>query len=285
MSFYEVYITPLLTTAFLWGLRTYNVIKDSWLEILRENPQLQYAVLEARYTAKVIYSFVTATRMEPRELPWLATYALVPNDVALTSMFSLVESVKPFFSSYFFDDLFGGNAEMEYTLKYISAMGSRIEPELLSPLVVIKGICKNESIYLVRKGPFSNTDGIEPSSWKKVAPPFLSVEYTHPEMGEAIELKMDAGFFREGNELFTPAFVLRMLEYQYTAYFFDEEYKVRIMDTDCNIIELDSNTYIVITETGYELKKDKVFTLDETDGYLAESDSSGYLCVTKGSKE
>jgi hypothetical protein len=57
------------------------------------------------------------------------------------------------------------------------------------------------------------------------------------------------------------------------------------MDTDCNIIELDSNTYIVITETGYELKKDKVFTLDETDGYLAESDSSGYLCVTKGSKE
>jgi hypothetical protein len=114
-----------------------------------------------------------------------------------------------------------------------------------------------------------------------VAPLFLSVEYTHTEMGEAIELKMDAGFFREGNELFTPAFVLRMLEYQHIAYYFDDDYKVRIMDTNCNIIELDSNTYIVITETGYEFKKEVVFPPVETDGYLAESDSSGYLCVAK----
>jgi hypothetical protein len=37
----------------------------------------------------------------------------------------------------------------------------------------------------------------------------------------------------------------------------------------------------VITETGYELKKEVVFPLEETDGYLAESDSSGYLCVAK----
>ena len=281
MSFYEEYITPLLTTAFLWGLRTYNVIKDSWLELLDQHPQLDYVVSEARYTANIIYSFVTGTRMEPRDLPWLATYGLVPIEVGLTSMYSLVENVKPFFSSYFFHDLFGGTAEMEYTLRYISAMGSMIGSDVLSPLVVIRGIYKDESIYLVRKGPFSNTEGIEPSSWKKVAPLFLSVEYTHTEMGEAIELKMDAGFFREGNELFTPAFVLRMLEYQHIAYYFDDDYKVRIMDTNCNIIELDSNTYIVITETGYELKKEVVFPLEETDGYLAESDSSGYLCVAK----
>jgi hypothetical protein len=219
--------------------------------------------------------------MEPRELPWLATYGIVPNEVALTSMFSLIESVKPFFSSYFFIDLFGGTAELEYTLKYISAMGSMIGSNVLCHLVVIKGIYQGESVYLVRKGPFSNTEGLKPSSWKKVASPFLSVEYTHPEMNEAIELKMDAGFFREGNELFTPAFVLRALEYQSSFYYFDENYKVRIMDTCCNIIELDSNKYIVITDKGYEQRKEEVFKLEEPDGYLAESDSSGYLCVSK----
>jgi hypothetical protein len=285
MSFYEKYITPLLTTTFLWGLRTYNVIKDSWLELLNQHPYIYYAVSEARYTGKVIYSFVTGTRMESRELPWMAIYGLVPMEVGLTSMYSLIENIKPFFSSYFFHDLFEGTVETEYTLRYISAMGSMIGSNVLSPLVVIKGIYDNQAIYLVRKGPFSNTEGLKPSSWKKVASPFLSVEYMHSEMNEAIELKMDAGFFREGNELFTPAFVLRMLEYQNISYYFDEDYKVRIMDTDCNIIDVDSNMYVVITEKGYELKKEVVFPLEETDGYLAESDSSGYLCVAKGSKE
>lgn len=282
MSFYEVYITPLLTSVFLWGLRAYNVIKDSWIELLEQHPQLDYAVSEARYGIQVIHSFLTGTRMEPRELPWLATYGITPNEVALTSMFSLVESVKPFFSSYFFNDLFGGSAELEYTLRYITAMGSRISSDLLSHLVVIKGIYQDEVVYLVNRGPFLNTKkSIEPSSWKRVAPPFLSVEYIHPEMNESIELKINAGFFREGNELFTPAFVLRALEYQPSLYYFDEYYKVRLMDTFCNIIELDSNMYVVITENGYECKKEEIFTLEEPDGYLAESDSSGYLCISK----
>lgn len=272
MSFYELYITPLLTSAFLWSLRTYNVIKDSWLTLLEENPPLQWAVREAQYATQVIYSFMTNQRMESRDLPWMATYGLLPKEEGISQRFSLVENCQPFFTSYFFEDLFGGEAEQAYTLKYISTMGSRIDTDLLSPLVVIKGFHEGESIYLVRKGPFGGS--IVPSSWKKVTNPFLSVEYTHPEMSEAIELKMDAGFFREGNELFTPAFVLRMLEYQSSGYYFDEDYKIRVMDSNCNIIELDSDMYVVITEKGYEWKKEEVFP-------LTESDSSGFLCISK----
>ena len=314
MSFYTLYITPLLTDTFLWGLRTYNVIKDSWMELLKQNPPLQWAVSEAQYGTLVIYCFLTATRMEPRELPWLATYGVMPKEVGITNRFSLIENINPFFTSYFFEDLFGGQAELEYTLKYISAMGSRIGSSMLSPLVVIKGIYKGESIYLVRKGPFYKADGykadgykadgykadgykadgykadgykadghselpMESFSWKKVATPFLSVEYTHPEMNEAIELKMDAGFFREGNELFTPAFVLRLLEYQYVPYYFDEDYTIRVMDTQCNIIDLTSSMYIVITENGYECRMEEVFPQD--DGYVPESDSSEFVCITK----
>lgn len=264
-----------ITHIFLWGVHTYNVIKDKWLDILRENPSLEWAVTETQYTTQVIYSFLTGTRMEPRELPWMATYGLGPNEHGITCYFSLIENVKPFFTSYFFNDLFGGKTELEYILKYISAIGSCIGPDLFSPLVVIKGIYEGESIYLVRKGPFSKAEGSEmvASSWKKVASPFISVEYTHPEMGEAIELKMTAGFYREGNELFTPAFVLRMLEYQHTAYFFDEDYKIRVMDTDCNIVELGSNSYVVITENGYELKKEDVF--------LTEDNEEDFVSITE----
>ena len=265
---------------FLSVIRTYNVMKDAWLEILREYPSLQWAVSETQYISQVIYSFMTATRMEPRELPWMATYGVGPNEVGITSYFSLIENVKPFFTSYFFEDLFGGKTEMEYTLKYISAMGSRIGSDLLSPLVVIKGLYQGKSIYLVRKGPFYNSEGqpMAASPWKKVDPMFLSVEYTHPEMGEAIELKLDSGFYREGNELFTPAFVLRMLEYQYTAYYFDVDYKIRFMDNQCNMFELGSDTYIVITENGYELKKEDVFLVEEDDHFI-ERDSSEFVCI------
>ena len=49
------------------------------------------------------------------------------------------------------------------------------------------------------------------------------------------------------------------LEYQSTCYFFDEDYKIRLMDMNCNIIELDSNMYTLITETGYELKNEVIF--------------------------
>lgn len=262
MSFYKVYITPLLTKIFLRGLRAYNVIKDSWIELLDQHPQVYWAVSEARYGIQVIHSFLTATRMESRELPWLATYGIEHNKVGLTTTFSLVESVKPFFSSYFFNDLFGKTTELEYTLRYITIMGSLIGSNLLSHLVVIKGIYKDEFIYLVHRGPFLNNEKpIKPSSWKRVEYPFLSVQYTHPKMNESIELKIDKGFFREGNELFTPAFVLRALEYQSTSYCFDQYYKIKIMDISYNIIELDSNMYVVITENGYECKNEEVFSL------------------------
>ena len=92
---------------------------------------------------------------------------------------------------------------------------------------------------------------------------------------------MDAGWWREGNELFTPAFVLRMLEYQPVAYYFDEDYKVRVMDMTCNIIELTSNMYIVVTEEGYEWRREEVFPPEETDGYIAENESMEFVEIDK----
>ena len=281
MSFYNAYITPLCTSAFLWGLRTYNIINDSWLVLLEENPFLQRTVSEVKYGTQVIYSFMTSTRMESRELPWMAIYGLLPNEVGITNRFTLIENFQPFFSSYLFEDLFGGNEELEYTMKYISGIGSRITSNVISPLVVIKGIYEGESIYLARKGSFSTSEkqSMIPYSCKKVSTPFLSIEYTHPEMKEAIELKLDAGWWRVGNELFTPAFVLRALEYQSNGYYFDEDYTIRLLDTHCNIIILNSNMYIVITENGYEWKREEVFP--QEDGYMGESDSSDFLCITK----
>ena len=284
MSLYEIYIVPLCINFFLWSCRTYTEIKEAWLNVLDNNHDLEWFVSEINYTIQVIYSFMTNRRMELRELPWMATYGLTPNNSSLSQTFSLVENVQPFFTSYFFEDLFGGKAEMEYTLKYISAMGTRIDPDWLSPLVVIKGFHDGEIIYIAHKGPFSNEYPIEPCSWKKSSVQFLTIEYTHPEMSEAIELKLSPGWWREGNELFTPAFVLRMLEYQSTSFIFDETYKIRLMDMDFNIIELGSDMYIVITVDGYVWKKESVLTQKKESESESESETD-FICINEKKNE
>jgi len=90
----------------------------------------------------------------------------------------------------------------------------------------------------------------------------ILVEYTHPEMEESIEFDMEDGWWIIGNELFSPSFVLRCLEYQSTSFYFDEDYKIRIMDHNFNIIEIGSDTYIEITKDGFEWKKEPIFDYD-----------------------
>jgi hypothetical protein len=73
-------------------------------------------------------------------------------------------------------------------------------------------------------------------------------------MAESIEIKMSPEWFIINNELFTPTFVLRMLEYQSQSYLYDNEYKIRIMDSECNIIEFGAEQYLFITKENYEIR-------------------------------
>jgi hypothetical protein len=82
---------------------------------------------------------------------------------------------------------------------------------------------------------------------------FVSVEYTHPDLGEPIPIKLSKEYWQVGNELFSAAFVLRYLEYQPENYSFDDKYKVVIMDGNMDIIELHLGEYIVLGLNKYEI--------------------------------
>lgn len=81
--------------------------------------------------------------------------------------------------------------------------------------------------------------------------PFIYVEYNHPNMSSAIELKIPEGMFMFRNELFTPAFVLRLLQHQVEYYYFDMDYILKIMDSSIVEIHLKSNQYIVMKSDEY----------------------------------
>ena len=114
---------------------------------------------------------------------------------------------------------------------------------------------------------------------------FLSVEYTNPKMNKSINIDIDKKYFIEGNQLLSPAFVLRCLEYQKGVlnnnsifninnlkeyfifnylfkllkieepYYFDMNYKLNIMDNNIHFLEINSNEYIVVEKDGYIIKK------------------------------
>lgn len=131
-------------------------------------------------------------------------------------------------------------------------MSADFKKENVNPLVIFKTRKSEEKsqIYIVRRGGLTY-DNI---SFEKSNAKFLSIEYTHPDLSESIELSLDRSWMIDGNELFTPTFILRMLYYQPVMFFFDEEYTVKIMDDNCKILTITMNEYMVLTKDGYEIK-------------------------------
>jgi hypothetical protein len=84
---------------------------------------------------------------------------------------------------------------------------------------------------------------------------FLSVEYTVPLSTSGVSLKIPVEMCLKGNELFSHAFVRRLLEYQSEPFEFDFNYRLKVMDGEVNEFELNNTQYIVLGETGYEVKE------------------------------
>lgn len=83
---------------------------------------------------------------------------------------------------------------------------------------------------------------------------FITVQYTNPKMKTPVTLEIPKGMYIVGNELFSPSFVLRLLNYQPCSYVFDYRYVLKIVDNNVNIIELNKNQYIKLCETSYVIE-------------------------------
>lgn len=82
---------------------------------------------------------------------------------------------------------------------------------------------------------------------------FLSVEYSNPYMKGKIYITMNKHVYLEGNELFSPTFILRYLEYQSNPFDFNMEYILHIMDNNINQFSLKRNQFIRLGERGYKI--------------------------------
>lgn len=86
---------------------------------------------------------------------------------------------------------------------------------------------------------------------------FLCIQYLHPQMkGSPIELTIPPGMMMVGNQLLTPAFVLRLLEHTvgtHYGFIFDLNYTLSVMDSHIRMFNLCSTEFVVLDETTYTI--------------------------------
>ena len=78
-----------------------------------------------------------------------------------------------------------------------------------------------------------------------------------------IELELPNHMWCKGNELFSPAFVRRCLEYQEQRFEFSLNYTIEIIDENVNVLKIMSNKYIVVEEDAVDVRNR--FGGDESD--------------------
>jgi hypothetical protein len=108
-----------------------------------------------------------------------------------------------------------------------------------------------KNFRVIRNQPFSPLSIISPPLLSSVS--FLDIQYHHPEMKDSLILEIPKEWCCVGNDLFSSAFVLRMLYYQTLPFVFDMRYSLDIMDNELNMFSLNSNQHIVLNETTYEV--------------------------------
>jgi hypothetical protein len=83
---------------------------------------------------------------------------------------------------------------------------------------------------------------------------FLSVVYVNNITQKYIDLNLDKEYYIVGNELFSPAFVYKLLLNENQADKFNMNYSIRLLSSRINIFELNNKQYIEIEENGFNVK-------------------------------
>ena len=74
----------------------------------------------------------------------------------------------------------------------------------------------------------------------------MSISYSHPKMKTSIDLNIPKSMFIVGNQLFSPVFVKRCLEYQEEDFYFDLHYTITIIDKNIQIYTIQSSEYLLV---------------------------------------
>ena len=234
-------------------LFSYSIFYSKIQEYYNKVPLFINIVDSISYGSNFIYSLIINKRIEPYNKKWLSISKLTRN-FSIEKPLTKDNEFKYIFEYKIFESF-------EYNFSTIESFEniykSYNKSEFMSPMdVETMIILKLNDKYLVRIFSKPVIKIIKRNFFISNIPSkvkFLNIEYTHPNMKNSITLNVGQDFFIEGNEILSPSFVKRILEYQNKSYYFNFNYKLKIVDNHINFFEIGSQEYILIEKENYKI--------------------------------
>lgn len=265
-------LNSLFISSFMYGCKIINKTGELYQHLYNTNEEVRYLASLSKY----LYCLLISQHMEPSTPNWVSKSTILLNEPFIYKKYSLEENYSsistikmPWFVKVYdnigesFNQLFSSFYNI-YNNQYVYDG---------SELYIMKLINDDDDeCYFI----YQNEKEIQDVQNVRSNTKFLSIEYKHPKMKNGIELKLERSWFFVGNELFTPTFVLRSLQYQSKSYIFDSTYTITIVDSDINMIEFGNDKHILLTESGYDIVAHKLPDIFDDD-YDYESEEIYYV--------
>jgi hypothetical protein len=229
-------------------INTYAMQKEKVIGILNRiyhyEPNLKIFIDKMVYFVKYVYCLVSNQNIEPMNNNWICT------SVLLKQSSKFIDEYYYFKESYEFmntDDILEPLKEMSYNITSIVESTDNIVEGMITMKNAEKYI--NRIFFNKNKAKIETELPLVPSKHR-----FISVKYTHPNMDEPVFIDIDNEYYYANNEILSPLFIKRYLEYQPLIYDFDMNYELELMDNDINSYKLTSKQYILLADNTYTIK-------------------------------
>jgi hypothetical protein len=251
--FMHTMISKYLFIIFLYYGMISAITQDTSKQLYTKYDIIKLVVDYSRYYIDYVYSFIISKKIEPMCSYWISSSILTrkPYNRYEGEEYRIIETY-----DFFNNPLLEGVERKECCINNFNEICHTVDTVVLNSEKYIQGLVRMKfgENYVYRI--FDNNNG----SFNDFTLPlvsskanFLSIEYVHPFMNESIFIQLDRSTYFADNQILSCAFVKLYLEYQSKNYYYDKDYKLKIIDNDINTFEIGFDKAILLTECGYKV--------------------------------
>ena len=229
-------------------INTYAAQKEKVMgfikKIYNSDPKIKNLIDTVVYFIKYIYCISYNQKIEPIKTNWICTSVLMKRNLYLVGEEYNYNETYEYVNT---DDILDPLKEMSDN---ISSIVESTNNTLEGMITMKNGEKYINRIFFKKNEPKIDTElPLVPSKHR-----FISVKYKQSNMDEPIFIDIDNEYYYTNNEILSPLFIKRYLEYQHLIYDFDMNYELEIMDNDINTYVLTSKQYILLADNTYTIK-------------------------------
>ena len=229
-------------------INTYAAQKEKVMgfikKIYNSDPKIKTLIVNVVYLIKYAYCSTYGQRIEPMNDKWICISVLLKRNASFIGEEFNYNETYEFVNT---DDILDPLKEMSDNISSIVESTNNTLEGMITMKIGEKYINR---IFFNKNEPKMETEmPLVPSKHR-----LISVKYKHPNMDESIFIDIDKEYYYTNNEILSPLFIKRYLEYQHLIYDFDMNYELEIMDNDINTYVINSKQYILLADNTYTIK-------------------------------